>query len=135
MDRFERAKTSADETVSGVEMVCANCGLGIDYKVSPHHSGTNDLVLVPEPCIVCYPSPEEQGYALGVAKEEAEEDTTEKVLMRLLELSRAMSTNDWDCTPDQSQEHNLRKLIDADDDLSAFLYSIDRKEKRNADKK
>jgi hypothetical protein len=134
-DEIDRLNRSTDEAIQGVEMVCAECGSGIDYSKSSYHSGTSDLVLVPTPCVVCYPSLEEQGYTLGAAKEEVALDTTKKTLARLLELSRLVSTNDWDYTPDQSQEPNLRKLIDADDELSCVLFLIDKEEKRNVGKK
>jgi hypothetical protein len=117
---------STEETIPGVEAVCAECGLGIDYTISRNHIGTSDLVIIPEPCSACYPSPEEQGYAIGEAVETAEHEAIKKTLETLLSLAASMSTNDWDVVPDKTQEGNLRKIVDCDSELASMLYLIDK---------
>jgi len=115
--------------MENVVVVCPECNRHIDSEVQSCSPGTSEPVLVVTPCVYCYPSPEEQGYAIGEAKENAEEDAVKATLEKLLAVARLMSTNDWDVAPDQTQEQNLRKLIDSDEDLSLVLFNIDRKEK------
>lgn len=109
--------------------VCPNCSKPVDVEIHDTWPGTSDKVVVVHPCPDCFADSGDVQQTIKEGAEEQQYAASKEVLAKLLNVAKVMSTNDWDVAPDQTQEQNLRKLIDSDEDLSLVLFNIDRKEK------